>query len=102
MNIIVCMKQTFDTEEKIVIENGGISEDGVEFIINPYDEDAVEEAIKLRDEFGGEITLVTIGPDRAESALRTALAMGADKAVIVNDEEYLAMNIQRLKCWPAY
>lgn len=87
MNIIVCLKQTFDTEEKIVIENGGISEDGVEFIINPYDEYAVEEAIKLRDEFGGEITLVTVGPDRAESALRTALAMGADRAVIVNDEE---------------
>ncbi|HBI02825.1 MAG TPA: electron transfer flavoprotein subunit beta [Paenibacillaceae bacterium] len=87
MNIIVCLKQTFDTEEKIVIENGAISEDGVEFIINPYDEYAVEEAIKLRDEVGGEVTLVTVGPDRAETALRTALAMGADRAVIVNDEE---------------
>jgi electron transfer flavoprotein beta subunit len=86
MNIIVCLKQTFDTEEKIVLENGKISEDGVEFIINPYDEYAVEEAIKLRDEHGGEVTVVTVGPERAESALRTALAMGADKAVIVDDE----------------
>lgn len=86
MNIIVCLKQTFDTEEKIVLQGGAISEDGVEFIINPYDEYAVEEAIKLRDEHGGEVTVVTIGPDRAESALRTALAMGADKAVIVDDE----------------
>ncbi|WP_146812479.1 electron transfer flavoprotein subunit beta/FixA family protein, partial [Aneurinibacillus danicus] len=80
-------KQTFDTEEKIVLENGKISEDGVEFIINPYDEYAVEEAIKLRDEHGGEVTVITVGPERAESALRTALAMGADKAVIVDSED---------------
>ncbi|WP_134684740.1 electron transfer flavoprotein subunit beta/FixA family protein [Brevibacillus migulae] len=86
MNILVVLKQTFDTEEKIVIQDGKISEDGVERIINPYDEYAVEEAIKLRDELGGEVTVVTIGPDHAESALRTALAMGADKAVLVDDE----------------
>lgn len=87
MNILVLIKQTFDTEEKIVLENGAISEDGVEFIMNPYDEYAVEEAITLRDEHGGEVTVITVGPERAESALRTALAMGADKAVIVDDEE---------------
>jgi len=87
MNILVVLKQTFDTEEKIVIQNGNISEDGVEFIINPYDEYAVEEAIKLKEEHGGEVTVVSIGPDRAESALRTALAMGADKAVLVDDED---------------
>ncbi|HZG15921.1 MAG TPA: electron transfer flavoprotein subunit beta/FixA family protein [Candidatus Bathyarchaeia archaeon] len=86
MNILVVLKQTFDTEEKIVIQDGKISEDGVERIINPYDEYAVEEAIKLRDELGGEVTVITIGPDHAESALRTALAMGADKAVLVDDE----------------
>jgi electron transfer flavoprotein beta subunit len=86
MNILVVLKQTFDTEEKIVIQDGKISEDGVEFIINPYDEYAVEEAIKLKEELGGEVTVVTVGPDRAETALRTALAMGADKAVLVDDE----------------
>jgi len=86
VNILVVMKQTFDTEEKIVINNGQISEDGVEFIINPYDEYAVEEAIKLKEELGGEVTVISIGPDRAESALRTALAMGADKAILVDDE----------------
>lgn len=86
MNILVVMKQTFDTEEKISIQDGQISEEGVEFIINPYDEYAVEEAIKLRDEFGGEVTVITVGPPRAENALRTALAMGADKAVIVTDQ----------------
>lgn len=86
MNIVVILKQTFDTEEKVTIKGGQISEDGVEFIINPYDEYAVEEAIKLRDEHGGEVTVISVGPDRAENALRTALAMGADKAVLVNDE----------------
>lgn len=86
MNIMVLLKQTFDTEEKITIENGQIEEDGREFIINPYDEYAVEEAIKLKEEFGGEVTVITVGPSRAESALRTALAMGADKGILVDDE----------------
>ncbi|UOF91156.1 electron transfer flavoprotein subunit beta/FixA family protein [Fodinisporobacter ferrooxydans] len=86
MNIYVILKQTFDTEEKIVIENEVIREDGMEFIINPYDEYAIEEAIRLRDEFGGEVTVLTVGPGRAENALRTALAMGADKGIIVDDE----------------
>ncbi|PGY13007.1 electron transfer flavoprotein subunit beta/FixA family protein [Bacillus sp. AFS031507] len=87
MNILVLMKQTFDTEEKIVLQNGTISEEGVNFIINPYDEYAIEEAIKLRDLHDGEVTVITIGPERAENALRTALAMGADKAVIVDNDD---------------
>jgi electron transfer flavoprotein alpha subunit len=56
VNILVLVKQTFDTEEKIVIEDGEINEEGVEFIINPYDEYAVEEAIVQRDKHGGEFT----------------------------------------------
>ncbi|WP_257346472.1 electron transfer flavoprotein subunit beta/FixA family protein [Pseudalkalibacillus decolorationis] len=87
MNIYVILKRTFDTEEKIAIENGKISEDGVEFIINPYDEYAVEEAIKLRDDHGGEVTVVTVGEEESDKQLRTALAMGADKAVLIDDED---------------
>lgn len=87
MNIIVCLKQTFDTEEKITIVDGSIHEEGVKFIINPYDEYAVEEAIRLKEQFGGEVTVVTLGPARTESALRTALAIGADQAVMVEDEQ---------------
>ena len=87
MNIYVVMKRTFDTEEKISIKNGKVSEDGAEFIINPYDEYAIEEALKLREEHGGEVTVVTIGEEEAEKELRTALAMGADKAVLINDED---------------
>lgn len=87
MNIYVILKRTFDTEEKIAIKNGKISDDGVEFIINPYDEYAIEEAIKVRDEHGGEVTVVTVGEEEAEKQLRTALAMGCDKAVLINDED---------------
>lgn len=86
MKIFVLMKQTFDTEEAIVIENGKISEDGVKFIINPYDEYAVEEAISLKEQLGGEVTVISIGPSRTEEALRTALAMGADQAILIDDE----------------
>jgi electron transfer flavoprotein beta subunit len=87
MNIIVIIKRTFDTEEKITISNGKISDDSVEYIINPYDEYAVEEAIALRDQHGGEVTVVTVGEEDAEKELRTALAMGADKAVLINIED---------------
>lgn len=86
MNIYVLMKRTFDTEEKVEIKDNAIKEDGVEFIINPYDEYAIEEAIRLRDEHGGEVTVVSVGPAEAEKELRTALAMGADKAILVEDE----------------
>lgn len=87
MNIYVLVKRTFDTEEKLVVSGGQIQEDGAEFIINPYDEYAIEEAITVRDAHGGEVTVVTIGDEEAEKQLRTALAMGADKAVLINTED---------------
>ncbi|OZS77271.1 electron transfer flavoprotein subunit beta [Tetzosporium hominis] len=87
MNIYVLVKRTFDTEEKIVVSGGHIQEDGAEFIINPYDEYAIEEAIQVRDAHGGEVTVITMGDVEAEKQLRTALAMGADKAVLINTED---------------
>ncbi|HET7616565.1 MAG TPA: electron transfer flavoprotein subunit beta/FixA family protein [Bacillales bacterium] len=87
MNLYVIMKRTFDTEEKIVISDGRINDDDAEFIINPYDEYAIEEAIQLRDEHGGEVTVVTVGNEDGEKELRTALAMGADKAVLIDIED---------------
>lgn len=89
MNIYVLLKKTFDTEEKININDGEIEDDGAEFIINPYDEYAVEEAINQRDAHGGEVTVVTVGDEDSEKQLRTALAMGADKAVLINTEDDL-------------
>ncbi|KAB2334154.1 electron transfer flavoprotein subunit beta/FixA family protein [Bacillus mesophilum] len=89
MNIYVLLKRTFDTEEKITISSGKINEDGAEFIINPYDEYAVEEAIQVREAHGGEVTVVSVGSEEGEKQLRTALAMGADKAVLINTEDDL-------------
>src|SRR5690625_1814597 len=89
MDIYVLLKKTCDTEEKIVISDGEKEDDTAEFIINPYDEYADEEAIKQHDEHGGEVTVVTIGDEDSEKQLRTALAMGADKAVLINTEDDL-------------
>lgn len=86
MNIVVLMKQTFDTEEKIQLMNATVVEDGVRFVMNPYDEYAVEEAVCLRDAHGGKVTVLSVGPERTAEALRTALAMGADEAVLLCDE----------------
>lgn len=98
MDILVLLKQTFDTEERITVENGKVKEDGVRFVINPYDEYAVEEAIRLKEEQGGTVTILSIGPSRTEEAIRTALAMGADEAVLADDEalfgdEYTAAKV---------
>lgn len=85
MNIVVLLKQTFDTEERITVENGAIQEAGVKLIINPYDEYAVEEALRIREQHGGKVTVLSLGPERTAEALRTALAMGADEAVLMHD-----------------
>ncbi len=86
MKIVACIKQTFDTEAKIVIGGDGqISDEGVNIIVNPYDEYAVEEAIRTKEKDGGEVVIVTVGGDKAQEALRYCLAMGADRAVLIND-----------------
>ncbi|MCY0869107.1 MAG: electron transfer flavoprotein subunit beta/FixA family protein [Firmicutes bacterium] len=86
MNIVVCTKQTFDTEARITLEGGRIKEDGVQYVLNPYDEYAVEEAIRLKEAHDGAVTVITAGPPRVEEAIRTALAMGADEGVVIGDE----------------
>lgn len=82
MNIAVCVKQTPDTETRIKLtDDKRVNESEINFILNPYDEFAVEEALKLRDKFEGEVTVISLGPERVNSAIRSALAMGADKAI---------------------
>ncbi|MDI6813378.1 MAG: electron transfer flavoprotein subunit beta/FixA family protein [Desulfitobacteriaceae bacterium] len=86
MNVVVCLKQTFDTEAKIVLDaQGKVDANGVNLIINPYDEYAIEEGIRLKEKFGGEVTVVSMGGAKVAEALRTALAMGADKAIAIQD-----------------
>ena len=87
MNIIVCLKQVPDTETRIKINDGGkgIARDNVKHIISPFDEFALEEAVRIKEAKGGTVTALTLGPDRAKEALRSALAVGADKAVHISD-----------------
>lgn len=84
MKIAVCVKQTFDTEAKIVLKDGKVSGDGINLIINPYDETAVEEALQIKEKQGGEVVIVSAGSDKSQDAIRQALAMGADKGVLIN------------------
>lgn len=87
MEIVVFVKQVPDTESRIVIKDGiRIDEEGINFILNPYDEFAVEEGLRLKEKFGGKVTAVTVGPERAISTLRKVLAMGVDDAIFIKDE----------------
>jgi electron transfer flavoprotein beta subunit len=91
MNIIVCVKHVPDTESKIKIAGDSTSYEtaGLEYIVNPYDEFAVEEALKIKEAKGGEVTVILLGPENATKTIRTCLAMGADKAVHLVDENPL-------------
>jgi electron transfer flavoprotein beta subunit len=87
LNIIACVKQVPDTESQIKVkpDGSGIDETGIKWVMNPYDEFGVEEALKLKEKFGGDVTIVSLGPARAMETIRTALAMGADKGIHIND-----------------
>ena len=87
MNIIVCVKQVPDTEAPIRIrpDGLGIDEAGLNLVMNYYDEHATEAALRLRERFGGTVTLIAVGPERTKEALRTGLAMGADEANLIWD-----------------
>jgi electron transfer flavoprotein beta subunit len=90
VNIAVCVKQTPDTEARIKLtdDQKRVDESDIKFILNPYDEFAVEEAIKLKEANGGEVTVISLGPDRVTTAMRTALAMGADKAIHLKTDRH--------------
>lgn len=88
MKIIVCLKQTFDTEAKITLDsNGKIERKGVSMIMNPYDEFAVEEGLRIKENGEGEVIVISVGGKQTQDALRQALAMGADKAIVVDPGE---------------
>ncbi len=91
MEIVVLVKQVPDTESMISIADDGVSikTEDIKWIMNPYDELAVEEALQIREAQGGTVTILSMGPDKAIEAIRTALAMGADQGVHINDPEAL-------------
>ncbi len=90
MNIVVMVKQVPDTEAAVRPDSSTpsrINEAGIKFIVNPYDEFAVEEALRIKEAKGGHVLVVTVGPPRADEALRTCLAMGADDAVRIEEPQ---------------
>ena len=87
MNIFVFVKRVPDTESRIKInrETKAVDEQGLNFVLSPYDEYAVEEALRLREAKGGKVTVFSLGPDEAQVILRKCLAMGVDEAVLIKD-----------------
>ena len=90
MKILVIVSQTQDTEAKIQVSSDGdsIDTEGMKWIMNPYDEFAVEEASQTKDKHGGEVVIISIGPDRVLETMRQALAMGADSAVHIKGDSF--------------
>jgi electron transfer flavoprotein beta subunit len=89
VNIIVCIKQVPDTADiRINPETNTLMREGVPSIINPFDLNALEAGIQIREQTGGKVTVLTMGPPQAEAALREALSMGADDAVLLSDRAF--------------
>jgi len=109
MNIIVCIKQVPETTDvKIDPETNTLIREGVASIINPFDTYALEEAIRLKERFGGKVTCLTMGPPQAREALKEAIALGVDEAALLSDRAFagsdtlatsyvLAKGIEKLK-----
>jgi len=87
VEIIVLLKQVPATESFIGIADDGVSikTEDIKWVINPYDEFAVEEALRIRSEHGGTVTIISAGPERSVEAIRTALAMGADRGMLIKN-----------------
>lgn len=92
MHVVVCIKQVPDTEElakvRVNPKDNTIAREGVNSIINPFDENALEEAIRLKEEKSWNVTALSMGPPQAQEALRKALAMGVDRAILVCDNAF--------------
>jgi len=89
VNIIVCIKQVPETTQvRINPETNTLIREGVKSIINPFDMYAIEEAVRLKERIGGKTTVITMGPPQAESALKEAIAMGIDDAILVSDRAF--------------
>jgi len=91
VKIVTLVKQVPDTETKIKLlaDASGIDEEGIKWVMNPYDEYAVEEALKIKEKLGeGEVVVLCLGPDRALETIRTALAMGADRAIHLSEDAF--------------
>lgn len=101
MNIYVFVKRVPDTESKIRIDHNtnSVIEEGLNFVLSPYDEYAMEEALRLREAKGGKVTAVSVGPDETTVILKKCLAMGADEAILIKDdsgEQYDGLRVAKI------
>jgi electron transfer flavoprotein beta subunit len=89
VNIVVCVKQVPDTEARVQIADDGKSVDtrDINFILNPFDEFAVEQAMLAKEQHDGEVTVLSLGDDSASATIRTAMAMGADKGILLKTSQ---------------
>jgi electron transfer flavoprotein beta subunit len=89
MNIIVCIKQVPGTTEiKIDPKTNTLVREGVKSIVNPFDTYALEEGVRLKERYGGKVTVITMGPPQAEEALRETISLGADEAILLSDRAF--------------
>jgi electron transfer flavoprotein beta subunit len=89
MKILVCVKQVPDAKDvRLDPKTNTLAREGVEAIMNPYDRHALEEAVAIKEQLGGNVTVITMGPPQAETVLREAIACGADEAVLVSDRAF--------------
>lgn len=100
MNILVCVSRVPDTASRVLVGSDGktIDPQGLKYVVNPYDEFAIEEGLRLREKNGGTVTALIVGGETSKEQLRTSLAMGVDKAVIIKtdnitDSYFVASNI---------
>jgi electron transfer flavoprotein beta subunit len=85
MHVVVCVKQTPDSAAKVGVENGKVTWGDAGLVVNPWDEYAIEEAIRLKEKHGGKASAISMGPETAKDALKTCLAMGCDEAILISD-----------------
>ncbi len=90
MKVVVCVKQTPDTAATLAVVGGKASWGDAPLVLNPWDEYAVEQALRTREAHGGSVTALCLGPEAAKEALKQALAMGCDEAVLISDPEFEA------------
>lgn len=89
MKIIVCIKQVPDAKDvRLDPETNTLAREGVQSIMNPYDQHAVEEAVSLKEQLGGDVTVLSMGPPQAEEVLKQAISCGADNAVLISDRAF--------------
>ena len=96
MKIVACIKQVPDSAAKVVVENGNVSWGDAPLVINPWDEFAIEAALQLKEKHGGSVTVISVGGENEKEAIKHALAMGADDAILITDPALEGLDTQAI------